>query len=181
MSGRQVASSGIRPRHLLSIADIKTRADIVGRHVSMQQRGPTEHWACCPFHDEKHASCKVDRAWQRFKCYSGDVIDFLAQIDGLDQAGAIRRLREMGNMPGTDHTVQRQPTAIQPDRMAEERRELAQAIWRQSEAIQAEHELPWRFLTETRGISRPGPRPDTLAPELPLGERHHRLHRGPGQ
>ena len=40
--------------------------------------------ACCPFHDDKHPSMKVDR---RFHCFGrqadGDVIDFTARLFGL--------------------------------------------------------------------------------------------------
>ena len=40
--------------------------------------------ACCPFHDDKHPSMKVDRGFHCFGCQAdGDVIDFTARLFGL--------------------------------------------------------------------------------------------------
>ena len=39
--------------------------------------------ACCPFHDDKHPSMKVDRRFHCFGCQAdGDVIDFTARLFG---------------------------------------------------------------------------------------------------
>ena len=41
--------------------------------------------ACCPFHDDKHPSMKVDRRLHCFGCQAdGDVIDFTARLFGLN-------------------------------------------------------------------------------------------------
>ena len=39
--------------------------------------------ACCPFHDDRHPSMKVDRRFHCFACQGdGDVIDFIpASLD----------------------------------------------------------------------------------------------------
>ena len=41
---------------------------------------------CCPFHDDKHPSMKVDRRFHCFGCQAdGDVIDFTARLFGLNK------------------------------------------------------------------------------------------------
>lgn len=45
--------------------------------------------ACCPFHDDKHPSMKVDRRFHCFGCQAdGDVIDFTARLFGLNNKEA---------------------------------------------------------------------------------------------
>ena len=40
--------------------------------------------ACCPFHNDKHPSMKVDARFHCFGCGAdGDVIDFVSQYFGL--------------------------------------------------------------------------------------------------
>lgn len=46
--------------------------------------------ACCPFHDDKHPSMKVDRRFHCFGCQAdGDVIDFAARLFGLNKKGGL--------------------------------------------------------------------------------------------
>lgn len=49
--------------------------------------------ACCPFHDDKHPSMKVDKRFHCFGCQEdGDVIDFAAKLYGLNSLGAAVKL-----------------------------------------------------------------------------------------
>ena len=49
--------------------------------------------ACCPFHDDKHPSMKVDRRFHCFGCQAdGDVIDFTARLFGLNKKEAALKL-----------------------------------------------------------------------------------------
>ena len=51
--------------------------------------------ACCPFHDDKHPSMKVDRRFHCFGCQGdGDVIDFTARLFGLNKKEAALKLAE---------------------------------------------------------------------------------------
>lgn len=51
--------------------------------------------ACCPFHDDKHPSMKVDRRFHCFGCQEdGDVIDFTARLFGLNSKEAALKLAE---------------------------------------------------------------------------------------
>ena len=50
---------------------------------------------CCPFHDDKHPSMKVDRRFHCFGCQAdGDVIDFTARLFGLSGKEAALKLAE---------------------------------------------------------------------------------------
>lgn len=49
--------------------------------------------ACCPFHDDRHPSMKVDKRFHCFGCQAdGDVIDLVARLYGLNNLGAAVKL-----------------------------------------------------------------------------------------
>ena len=58
--------------------------------------------AKCPFHNEKTASFSVDGAKNYFKCFgcgeSGDVIDFVAKIKGIDNIESAKLIAEIYNI-----------------------------------------------------------------------------------
>ena len=42
--------------------------------------------ACCPFHNDKHPSMKIDKNYHCFACnIGGDVVDFTARMFGQKQ------------------------------------------------------------------------------------------------
>lgn len=48
---------------------------------------------CCPFHDDKHPSMKVDKRYHCFVCGAdGDVINFVQNMFGLDALGSAKKL-----------------------------------------------------------------------------------------
>ena len=56
--------------------------------------------ACCPFHDDKHPSMKVDERFYCFGCgASGDVIDFVSRMEGVGAKEAALRLSEEYRIP----------------------------------------------------------------------------------
>lgn len=61
----------------------------------MRQRG-RDFWCCCPFHQEKTPSCKVDPSSQTWHCFGcgegGDIISYVQKLDGVDFVDAIRFL-----------------------------------------------------------------------------------------
>ena len=80
------------------IDELKQRNDIVdviGGYVALDRKGNT-HWACCPFHHEKTASFAVNQAEQFYHCFgcgvSGNVINFVREIESTDFMGAVRIL-----------------------------------------------------------------------------------------
>lgn len=49
--------------------------------------------ACCPFHNDRHPSMKVDKNYHCFVCnIGGDAIDFTARLFGLTQYEAAKKL-----------------------------------------------------------------------------------------
>ncbi len=49
--------------------------------------------ACCPFHDDRHPSMKVDERYHCFACgEDGDVIDFVGNLFGLRAIDAAKKL-----------------------------------------------------------------------------------------
>ena len=49
--------------------------------------------ACCPFHDDRNPSLKVDKRFHCFGCQAdGDVIDFVARLYGLPSLEAAKKL-----------------------------------------------------------------------------------------
>ena len=56
--------------------------------------------ACCPFHNDKHPSMKIDRNYHCFACgVGGDVIDYVSRMFGLSQYDAACKLIEDFRLP----------------------------------------------------------------------------------
>ena len=66
---------------------------IMGETGPVKQRG-RDFWLCCPFHNEKTPSCKIDPALQLWHCFGcgegGDAFAFLMKSDGLTFPEAVR-------------------------------------------------------------------------------------------
>ena len=82
------------------LRDKLSLAEVVGKKVSWDNKKSNQSkgifWACCPFHDEKTASFKVDDIKGLYYCFGchekGDCITFLRKTENLDFVSAIRRL-----------------------------------------------------------------------------------------
>lgn len=56
--------------------------------------------ACCPFHNDRHPSMKIDRNYHCFACgVGGDAIDYVARMYGLSQYEAAAKLIEDFGLP----------------------------------------------------------------------------------
>lgn len=85
---------------LAAIRDRIPLSDVVGRRVSWDRRksrpSKGDHWACCPFHNEKTPSFHVDDRKGRYHCFgcqaSGDHFRFLMEQDGLSFPEAVELL-----------------------------------------------------------------------------------------
>ena len=79
---------------LLARADI---VEVIGRYVPLQKRG-REHVACCPFHEEKTPSFKVNAEKQFYHCFGcgagGSVIQFLMEHQRMQFVEAVETLAE---------------------------------------------------------------------------------------
>ena len=51
--------------------------------------------ACCPFHNDKHPSMKIDRNYYCFACGAkGDAVNYVAALFGLSQLEAAKKINE---------------------------------------------------------------------------------------
>lgn len=84
--------------------------------------------ACCPFHDDKHPSMKVDRRFHCFGCQAdGDVIDFTAHLLGLSSKEAALKLAE-------DFSVSYDAKGHDPPRRRPVKRKISEELrYRQAE------------------------------------------------
>ena len=80
------------------LEEILRRTDIVqlvGRRVKLARKGQA-FWGCCPFHQEKSASFKVENARRTYKCFGcgkgGDAFKWLVETEGLSFPEAVQRL-----------------------------------------------------------------------------------------
>lgn len=87
---------------------IRTANDIVsvfGDRVPVRQRG-RDFWCCCPIHEEKSPSCKIDpdsQLWHCFGCGAGgDVFSFIMKADDLSFPDAARKLADRANIHITE-------------------------------------------------------------------------------
>lgn len=86
------------------IEDVRSRNDIVdviNSYVHLEKSG-SDYQACCPFHQEKHASFKVSRNKQMYYCFgcheAGNVFTFLMKYENMTFGEAIKELADRAGM-----------------------------------------------------------------------------------
>lgn len=86
------------------IQKVREATDIVAlfaEYTPMKQRG-RDFWCCCPFHQEKTPSCKVDPATQLWHCFGcgegGDIFSFVMKHDGVSFPDAVRTLAQRAHI-----------------------------------------------------------------------------------
>ncbi|MCI8468779.1 MAG: DNA primase [Eggerthellaceae bacterium] len=74
---------------------------VIGERVPVKQRG-RDFWCCCPIHQEKTPSFKIDPALQLWHCFGcgagGDVFAFVMQTEDLSFPEAVRKLAERAHI-----------------------------------------------------------------------------------
>lgn len=80
------------------LEDIRRRTDLValvGRRVKLVRKGRMM-WGCCPFHQEKSPSFKVENERRLYKCFGcgkgGDCFRWLIETEGLSFPEAVEKL-----------------------------------------------------------------------------------------
>ncbi|MDO5090617.1 MAG: DNA primase [Cardiobacteriaceae bacterium] len=75
---------------------------LVGAPGPLANKSGSNHWACCPFHEEKTPSFSVNEAQQFYHCFGcgvgGDAIRFLMDLDNLTFVEAIEQLADFNGM-----------------------------------------------------------------------------------
>ncbi|MBP5282934.1 MAG: DNA primase, partial [Lachnospiraceae bacterium] len=98
------------------IEEVRKRSDIVAvisRYVNLKKKG-SNHWGCCPFHNEKTPSFSVSESKQMFYCFgcreSGNVYTFLMKYENYSFPEAVRALAEMSgvNLTEVEYTEEQQ-------------------------------------------------------------------------
>jgi putative DNA primase/helicase len=93
MSAIGIDFAGIRAAHPI--------ADTIGRYLELKRRGGA-YVARCPFHNDSNPSLEVVPRKSKAFCnacnWHGDVIDFVAEFEGIDTAAAARKLSG-GDLP----------------------------------------------------------------------------------
>ena len=86
------------------IQKVREATDIVAlfsERVPVRQRG-RDFWCCCPFHNEKTPSCKIDPSTQLWHCFGcgegGDALSFLMKIDDISFPDAVRSLADRAHI-----------------------------------------------------------------------------------
>lgn len=77
------------------VRDANDIVELFAERSVMRQSG-RDYWCCCPFHQEKTPSCKVDPASQTWHCFGcgegGDIITYVQKLDNVDFVDAVRFL-----------------------------------------------------------------------------------------
>ena len=78
---------------------------IMGERSPVKQRG-RDFWLCCPFHNEKTPSCKIDPALQLWHCFGcgegGDVFAYIMKSQDVTFPEAVRYLAERAHIDIAD-------------------------------------------------------------------------------
>lgn len=94
-------AQGISDEDIQKVRGASDLVAIVGERVPLRQRG-RDFWCCCPFHQEKTPSCKVDPSTQMWHCFGcgegGDVFSFVMKSDGITFPEAVRQLAERAHI-----------------------------------------------------------------------------------
>lgn len=96
-----MASGMISDEDIQKVRDATDLVSLVSERVQLKQKG-REFWGCCPLHNEKTPSFKVDPSSQFWHCFGcdegGDIFGFVMKLDGLSFPEAVRKLAERANI-----------------------------------------------------------------------------------
>ena len=94
--------SGFNSNFIEKLKDKCDIVDVASRYLKLEKRG-NNFWACCPFHHEKTPSFTINGREQFYYCFgckkSGDVINFVMEMESLDFSDAVKLLAERVGIP----------------------------------------------------------------------------------
>lgn len=100
--------AGISDEDIQKVREASDLVAIAQERTPLRQRG-RDFWCCCPFHQEKTPSCKIDPNRQLWHCFGcgegGDVFSFVMKAEGVTFPDAVRSLAdrahiELAEVPG---------------------------------------------------------------------------------
>lgn len=90
------------------IQRVREATDIValfGERQQLRQRG-RDFWCCCPFHNERTPSCKIDPSTQLWHCFGcgegGDAFSYVMKSEDMNFGEAIRYLADRAHIDITE-------------------------------------------------------------------------------
>ncbi len=93
--------AGFSEEDIRRVREANDLVDLFSERTQMRQRG-RDFWCCCPFHQEKTPSCKVDPTTQTWHCFGcgegGDAITYIRKLDDVDFVDAVRFLARRANI-----------------------------------------------------------------------------------
>ena len=93
--------AGFSQEDIQRVREANDLVDVVGERVPLKQRG-RDFWCCCPFHQEKTPSCKIDPNTQLWHCFGcgegGDLFAFVMKLDEMEFPDAVRWLAERAHI-----------------------------------------------------------------------------------
>lgn len=115
------------------IEEVRKRSDIVAvisGYVNLKKKG-SNHWGCCPFHNEKTPSFSVSETKQMFYCFgckeSGNVYTFLMKYENYTFPEAIKVLAERAGvrLPEVEFTEEQKKKANRRQRLLDVNKDAA--------------------------------------------------------
>lgn len=97
--------AGISEEDIQKVREANDLVAVIGERTPVKQRG-RDFWCCCPLHNEKTPSFKIDPATQLWHCFGcgegGDVFSFIMKTEDLNFPEAVRRLAERAHIEISD-------------------------------------------------------------------------------
>ncbi len=96
---------GFSEEEIRKVREANDLVELFSERNTLRQRG-RDFWCCCPFHQEKTPSCKIDPSTQMWHCFGcgegGDVISYIRKLDDVDFMDAVRFLARRANIELTE-------------------------------------------------------------------------------
>ncbi len=121
------------------VEEIRTKndiVDVVSGYVRLQKKG-SNHWGCCPFHNEKTPSFSVSGPKQMYHCFgcgvSGNVYTFVMQYENYSFPEAVKMLADRAgvNLPEVEYSEEAKKKAGKRARLLEVNKEAAKFFYYQ--------------------------------------------------
>lgn len=121
------------------IEEVRAKNDIVSvvsGYVKLQKKG-SNHWGCCPFHNEKTPSFSVSESKQMYHCFgcgvSGNVYTFVMKYENYTFPEAVKLLAERAGvrLPELEETAEMRQKAGKRARLLEINKEAAKYFYYQ--------------------------------------------------
>ena len=102
------------------VRDATDLVELIGSRTPVRQKG-RDFWCCCPIHEEKTPSFKIDPTTQLWHCFGcgegGDAFGFLMKTEGMTFPEAVRFLAERAHIDLPEPSGQRGPSSSEKQRL----------------------------------------------------------------